>query len=371
MLKSVLGIRLILRIGPNVPQPAPYEVSTALTHVEVTDNAEERDGFQMTFTMSKARAKDYNLLQSGMFDPSTRVMIGVLLGGSTAVLMDGVITHHQFAPSNEPGTFTLTVTGEDISLMLDLEEKNVPYANMADSRIIEQVIGQYAGLGLNTEVKKTDDTPHENQRITRQHSTDLKFMQMLAKRNGFVFYIDPETFSSSKAYWGIENRLNTPQPALTMNMGPDTNITSLSFTHNALTPVSVKGAYIDPENRQINQVSSPSSDLRPLASSTTKSMRTVLLRNSGQRTSSQASLAATALMGDNPRSVTGNGQLDTIIYGDILRAGQLVGVRGVGASYNGNYYVRQVKHTIERGTYTQSFTLSREGVGALQDRVQV
>ena len=35
MFKSVLGMRLVLRIGPNIAQPASYEVSTALTHVEV------------------------------------------------------------------------------------------------------------------------------------------------------------------------------------------------------------------------------------------------------------------------------------------------------------------------------------------------
>ncbi len=370
MFKSVLGIRLALRIGPNIAQPVPYEVSTALTHVEVTDNAEERDGFQMTFTLSKAKASDYNLLQSGVFDPYNRVMLGIILGGNTEVLMDGIITHHQFTPSNDPGTLTLTVTGEDITLKFDLEEKNMSYPNMSDSQIVQQVLGQYAGLGLNMKVKKTDDTPHENQRVTRQHSTDLKFLQMLAKRNGFVFYIDPDSFSSSKVYWGIENRLDTPQPALSMNMGSNTNVTSLTFTHNAMTPVNVKGSYIDPESKRVNPVSSPSSDLPPLVSTATQNKRTVLLRNAGQRDSSQATLAASALMSDNTKSVTGNGQLDTVNYGYLLRAGELVGVRGMGASYNGNYYVRQVKHTIEHGTYTQSFTLTREGVGALQNKVQ-
>ena len=99
-------------------------------------------------------------------------------------------------------------------------------------------------------------------------------------------------------------------------------------------------------------------------------MRTVLLRNSGQRTSRQASLAGDALKIDNSRSVTGEGQLDTERYGYILRAGGLVGVRGVGASYNGNYYVRRVTHTIERGSFTQSFSLSREGVGAKEKKVR-
>src|SRR5437764_13806352 len=309
MFKSVLGIRLALRIGPNIAQPVPYEVSTALTHVEVTDNAEERDGFQMTFTLSKPKASDYNLLQSGVFNPHNRVMLGIILGGTTEVLMDGMITHHQFVPSNDPGTLTLTVTGEDISLKFDLEEKNMSYANMPDSQIVEQVLGQYAGLGLNLQVKKTDDTPHENQRVTRQNSTDLKFLQMLAKRNGFVFYVDPDSFDASKVYWGIEDRLKTPQPALSMNMGSNPNITSLTFTNNAMTPVNVKGSYIDPESKRLNAVSPPSSDLKPLVATATKNQRTVLLRNTGQRDLSQASLAARALASDNTKSARGPGHM--------------------------------------------------------------
>jgi hypothetical protein len=38
-----------------------------------------------------------------------------------------------------------------------------------------------------------------------------------------------------------------------------------------------------------------------------------------------------------------------------------VGVRGVGISYSGNYYVRRVTHKLEAEKYTQSFTLTREG----------
>jgi len=63
------------------------------------------------------------------------------------------------------------------------------------------------------------------------------------------------------------------------------------------------------------------------------------------------------------REVTGNGEVDAVRYGSILRARRLVGVRGVGFSYNGLYYVRRVTHNIEPGKYTQSFTLSREGTG--------
>lgn len=371
MLKNTSAIHLILKIGPTIAQPASYDVANALTRVEVTDNADERDGFQITFTLNKVKSSDYNLLQDGMVDPQSRVKIGVRLNGRTEVLIDGIITQHQFAPSNEPGTYTLTVTGEDISLKFDLEEKNERYANMSDSAIVQQVLGRYADLGLETDIDDTSDTPHENQRVTRQAGTDLAFLQMLAKRNGYVFYLDPDTFDASKVHWGEEDRKDVAQPALSMNMGSATNVTSLSFSHNALTPVNVKGSYIDPQSKQITPASSSSSNLKPLAARATPLMRTVLLRNSGQRTSGQASLAIDAMKIDNARSVTGEGQLDTDRYGYILRAGGLVGVRGVGASYNGNYYVRRVTHTIERGSYTQSFSLSREGVGATEKKVQL
>jgi len=71
-------------------------------------------------------------------------------------------------------------------------------------------------------------------------------------------------------------------------------------------------------------------------------------------------------------AVSANGEVDTVRYGHILRAGQLVGVRGAGALYNGDYYVKQVTHNIERSKstqqYTQSFELKRESLGARKDK---
>jgi hypothetical protein len=40
-------------------------------------------------------------------------------------------------------------------------------------------------------------------------------------------------------------------------------------------------------------------------------------------------------------------------------------VRGSGFSYDGLYYVKSVTHQIARGSYTQSFRLSRDGTGSL------
>jgi hypothetical protein len=66
-----------------------------------------------------------------------------------------------------------------------------------------------------------------------------------------------------------------------------------------------------------------------------------------------------------PEAVRAEGDLDSARYGHVLRARRPVGVRGAGTTYDGFYFVRRVTHTIRDGEYSQSFSLSREGTGAL------
>jgi len=366
MLTSILGIRLILLMGKTVPLPAPPQVSNALTKAEVTNDSENGDGFQLTFTLGKDTPADYGLLLSGALDPFSRVIIGVLLGATPEVLIDGIITHHQMMPSQQPGMSTLTVTGRDVSLMLDLKEKNEKYENQPDFLIVMRLVAEYAQYGLVPKVTPTSDVPIMLQRIPRQQETDLRFIQRMAERNGFVFYIEPLTFGVNTAYWGPENRLSVPQSALTMNMGPSTNVISLSFSQDALAPVSTEGEFVEPVFKTSIPIPQlPSLRVPPLVPMPTQPRRTVLLRQTANQNPGQAATTAIAAVTNSPDSVTGEGEVDTVRYGNVLRARKLVGVRGVGFTYDGLYYVRRVTHILERGKYQQRFTISREGTGAL------
>lgn len=372
MLASNLGVRLVLWMGKTIPQPAPSEVLDSLLKIEVTNDDENGDGFQMTFSLGKNKTMDYGLLQSGVVEPFTRVMIGVILGATPEVLIDGVVAHHQVLPGNEPGTSKLIVTGKDVSQMLDLEQKNEKYENQPDSLIVTQLIGSYAQYGLLPAVTLTTDVPIITERIPRQHETDLKFIKRLAKRNGFVFYIEPLTFGTNTAYWGPDNRMGVPQPALTMNMGSWTNVNELHLSQDALSPVGTKGTFVEPKTKiSIPIPSLPSLRIPPLAASLVEAKRMVILRNTANQNPAQAAISAVAMVTGVPEAVTGDGELETLRYGHVLRARKLVGVRGVGFSYNGNYYVRRVRHVIElatlkkSATYNQEFKISKEGTGTL------
>jgi hypothetical protein len=365
MLASTLGIRLILMVGPTVPLPAPYPVSQALVSAEVTNDAASGDGFQLTFTLGK-EAADYGLLLSGVLNPFNRVIVGVLMGAAPEVLIDGVITHQQVTPSNEPGRSTLTVTGKDVSVMLDLEEKNEQFPNQTDQIIVTQILARYAIYGLVPAPAPTTDVPIEIERIPRQHETDLRFVQRLAQRNGYVFYVEPVTFGVNNAYWGPETRASLPQPALSTNMGHYTNVKSLNFANDAFSPVGTQGTFVEPISKTAIPIPPlPSLKVPPLAAVPATPRRTQLMRQTANQNASSAAVAAVAAATNAPDAVTGQGELDAVRYGYVLRARKLVGVRGAGLNYDGLYYVRRVSHRISRGTYTQSFTLSREGTGTL------
>jgi hypothetical protein len=61
-------------------------------------------------------------------------------------------------------------------------------------------------------------------------------------------------------------------------------------------------------------------------------------------------------------AVSGNGSIDVVRYGRILRARNLVGVRGAGQAFDGVHYIDSVTHDLSRGSYKQSFTLKRSGL---------
>lgn len=366
---GLLGVHLQLFVGPTIPVPAPYAVVDSLTSIEVTNKDQQRDGFQLNFSLGKETLLDYNLLLSGILDPPSRVIIMVIIGALPQVLIDGIITNHQFTPSNKPGESKLVVTGEDISLKLDLEEKNETYSNQPDLVIVTRLLEPYATLGLQPVVTPTTDVPIELQRIPTQQGTDLAHIQRLAQRNGFVFYIEPAAPFVNTAYWGPDNRLGLPQSALTMNMGSDTNIESLNFSFNALGPATPQVTIVEPLTGLAISIPVPSGFRPPLASRPATSLRTTISRDAANLDATQAALRALSTASNSSDAVTATGEVDAIRYGRAMQSRRLVGVRGVGFSYDGNYYVKQVTHRIKRGEYKQSFTLTREGLGALTPAV--
>jgi hypothetical protein len=370
----MLGIHLTLLIGPTVPLPAPPPLTDALEAVEVTHSDEGRSGFQLTFVAGRsgmADLADYSLLSLPLLKTFSRVVIVVTFGVVPRVLMDGVITHQELSPSNQPGATTLTVTGEDVSVMMDLEEKSVEHPAQDETIIANKIILTYAQFGMIPLVipPTVIDPPIPIDRTPVQRGTDLQYLAEMAERHAYVFYVTagPAPLVNT-AYWGPPKRVDVPQRALSMNLGPETNLTSLSFRNNALAPTLVSGTVQDRQTNQAVPVQTFASTRPPLASlpawlTNQPNVRRTQLGGAGL-TAAQAFARAQSATDASVDTVTADGELDAVRYQDLLQARGVVGLRGAGFSYDGLYYVQRVTHTIRKGSYRQRFTLSREGLGS-------
>lgn len=370
------GIHLTLLIGPAVPLPAPQIVVDSLTAVQVNSD-KERSGFQLTFSVGKNSPLLTTMLPAGYFDPIiTRVIIIVTLGGMANVLMDGIITRQELAPSNEPGQSTLTVTGEDLSVLMDIVEMPfMRYPAQPDIARLYVIMAKYLLFGIVPVLIPPifTDVPIPTEEIPTHTGTDLEYIRMLASQSGYVFYVEPGPApGTSIAYFGPDIRIPVPQPALNVNMDAHTNVESLSFSLDGLAKKIVVYTILDPATKKI-PIPIPVPNLSilrpPLGARLTPPAK---IEFPGYGSNRSPLKAANEILGMTFRAsdaISGSGTLDVLRYGRVLRSRQLVGVRGVGMAYDGMYYVNSVTHNIKRGEYKQNFSLSRDGLISLTPRV--
>ncbi len=371
---SPLGVKLTLLVGPTVAVPAPPQLTEALDGVEVTHSDEGRSGFQLTFQADRSGPADLldpPVVSGPLLQPFNRVILLVSFGVVPAVLMDGVITHLELSPGDQGGTSTFTVTGEDVSVMMDLEEKSVEHPAQDETIIANKLILSYAQYGLLPTVipPTVIDPPIPIERVPVQQGTDLQHLQRMAERYGYVFFVTPGPVPFvNTAYWGPPPRLSVPQRALTVDMGPETNVESIGFRNNSLGPAMVGGKVQDRTTNQAVPVQTFASTRPPLAAMPAwlvnqPNIRTVQFRAGGLN-ATQAFGRAQGITDAASDALVAEGEVDAVRYQGLLQARALVGVRGAGYAHDGFFYVKRVTHMIQRGRYRQRFTLTREGVGS-------
>jgi hypothetical protein len=362
------GVNLTLMIGPAVPVPVPQVVLDALTSVQVNSGG-ERSGFQLTFSVSKNSPLQTTMLPAGYFDPMiTRVIIVVTVNGFPNVIMDGMVTRQEVSPSNEPGQSTLTITGEDLSVLMDVIEILRPFPAMPEVAQLYTILAPYAAFGVVpvvippfiTTIRMPTDG-YDSQRVT-----DLDYIKTLARNCGYVFYIEPGPApGSSIAYFGPDIRIPVPQPALTINTDGHSNVESLSFSLDGLAKKILVAFVFDPGTRRIPiPVPVPNFNLfrPPLGARPTPPSKVEFPSDLARLNADEAVKRILGKLASSSNAISGSGSLDVLRYGHVLKARQLVGVRGAGLSYDGLYYVDNVTHNIKRGEYKQNFNLSRDGL---------
>ena len=375
------GGQLALHVGLGVTRPAAAEVLAQLQQVTVTLDDAGRSGFQLTFNAGRNRptgGSDFPLLGKQTFKIGVRVQITAILSGKTHPLMDGIVTNHQLSPGAERGQSTLTITGEDLTVMLDQNEFQLQLPAMPAFARVALMLAPLAPFGVVPVVipSPSDAPPSPTDSPPTIEGTFFAAINSLAGQWNYVFAWRPGTLrGQSVAYWGPKAYIGLPQRALTFGMGGDDNVKSLSFTNDGTKPKLVYGFV---KERRTGAMSIPVVSLPypfpleavPAHVGNLPFVGSQRLADDESGDVAKAYARATAQSWQSLQgAATAQGELDTVRYGGVLKAHELVEVRGAGWTHDGAWYVKGVTHTIARGSWTQAFNLERSGTGSKLQRI--
>lgn len=375
------GGQLALHLGLGVTRPAPPELLDQLQQVTVTLEDAGRSGFQLSFGVGRDRktgTSDFPLLERLHLKIGTRVQITGILGGKAHPLMDGIVTNHQLAPAPQPGQSTLTVTGEDVTVMLDQQEFQLQLPSMPAFARVNLMLAPLAAFGVAPMVvpSPSDIPPLPTDSPPTIDGTFHSAITSLAGEWNYIFAWRPGFVrGQSFAYWGPKAYVGMPQRALTFGMGGDDNVKTLSFTDDGTKPKLVYG-FVKEEHSGTPAVpvfSLPYPFPLEAIPAVVGNLPFVGLKRLADDEGGDVVKAYARATAQHWESVQGaataQGELDTVRYGRVLKAHELVEVRGAGWSHDGGWYVKGVTHTISRGSWTQAFNLERSGVGSKLQRV--
>lgn len=363
--------------------PLAADLVDALEEVSVTHTAGQRSGFQLTFRLAPMSRLATEVLPLGSLEAPTRVVLVLTLRGAGVVLMDGVVTRHDIAPGTAPGEGRLTVTGVDLSQLMDLVDlSGLPMPAMSLEAQALFILARYMPFGVIPGVVPTPlfDVPNPLEEIKGQQGTDYAHLRRTAAAVGYVFHVEPgPVIGSSTAYWGPTVRRGSAQPALSLGLDADRNVEQLSFGLNGVQRAVHIAWFLEPNSRV--PIPIPFPDVNPLSPALGARMPPPLkvrqlnrIPDRDDEAPSRVGVVATIMRGlaeasASADALNASGSLDVARYGRLLEARRLVSVRGAGPAYDGTWYVTSTTTQLARGELSQRFQLVRNALVPDSDRI--
>ncbi|PCI98170.1 MAG: hypothetical protein COB14_08160 [Alphaproteobacteria bacterium] len=375
------GAHLIMEIGDITLDLAPQGVVESLVELQVNESSgTQRSGFQFKLKYEAESEIGRELIPTGFFDAPKRVKFTLLMQGNKHTLIDGVITRQDITQSSSPGQSALTITGMDLTQVMDqIDLTGVPMPAMPTFVQVGVVLAPYMAYGIVPTVIPTVQLANFNpaKSVPARQGTDYAHVTRLASEAGYVFYIyHDDNLGANVAYWGPEVQLGELQKPLSINMDADSNIDAISFGYDGISkPLYVLMHKDDDITGMTIPIPFPGTNplSPPLGPDLIAPRKFVQINHKENKTEDNDAMAKASLpevllrgLGKAAQAanvVNASGTLDVLRYGGLLRARHLVSVRGAGDRYSGYYYVQKTTTTIKPGSIQQSFALKRNAHG--------
>lgn len=327
--------------------------------VEVWERSGEPATFRLDYDLD-IHEGDLPLLVDHRLDPGSMLSILVPTADTTHCLVKGPVHGQQIRLKHGGAGSMLSVIGADSSIAMDRETRTAQWADVTDSDAASAILANY---GYAIDVETTDAGHFSDKHTLVQRDSDLRFVQRLARRNGFLFWVTCDAEGAESAHFKRPPLEGEPPAELIINLDAPT-IDSLDLTWDVERPTSVIGLQLD-----LNS-------LGDIDGSVAVSPQTVLGdRNLAAITADTRSVHLLAPADDTGNlQARGNGLLtesdwfiratcETMLHnlGTLVRAHTLVNLRGAGSRHSGSYFVSAVRHLIDAAAHRMQITLLRNG----------
>lgn len=284
--------------------------------------------------------------------------------GSARVLVEGPITEHVLRFEHGGGDSYLEVRGSDVSIEMDREVKLASWEG-DDGSAVSAILATH---GLQPDVSSTDGHHDEIGHVLVQHDSDLGFVQRLARRNGYLFWVTHELAGPASVATGHFKRppVDVEAPgAIVLNQEPPTALT-FDLQLDVERPTSVDGLQLSLTDKSDLDATSAAAPLEPLGAESladiTTDVRSVQVA-APVDAAGELMARGTATLMEAAWFVEASTETTRVAFGAVLRAHAVVRVEGLGARHSGRYFVAGVRHLIDASSHRMQVALLRNAWG--------
>lgn len=255
----------------------------------------------------------------------------------------------------------LDVKGMDGTVLMNTVEKLKDWPNKKDSDIASEIFTEF---GFSPEVEDTEVVHDEQISTIIQRETDIQFLKRLARRNGFECFVRNTT-----GYFRLPDLNGKPQKILSVQFGPESNLSYFRTGIDALKLKNVEMHQLDLQTKEHRDVivdmgqqkqlgMTPASDLYSVEVEPSK----VYMKHTIANGQPAMQALCQAQFDESEWMVQGEGEIMGGIYQDVLKARELVTIKGAGKTFSGIYYVTKVRHSFSDNGYIQHFNVKRNAL---------
>jgi phage protein D len=330
--------------------------------VEVTETLGRPTRFRLVYPVDVAEG-DITRVTDPRLGPEAELAILVDGGSGPECLVKGPVHAQRLTLRHGGEGSSLEVSGSDSSVRMGRETRSAVWADSTDGDAVTAIVATY---GFRPDIRSTDTRHLESKHALVQRATDLEFVQSLARRNGYAFWVTADALGLETAHFRAPAATAVgPEPVLRINLD-DPATTELELEWDVERPVSATARQLDLNNKAVIEGSAPESAELALGA---EALATIVREPRSTHLPAPADDAgdllarARAAVAEASWFVRATCRTSVDAAGTVVRAHRLIRLEGAGSRFSGKYLVAGVRHLIDAEAHRMELTLLRNAWG--------